>query len=526
MGKRAVNAAAEVPLLDRRSAGLLLHPTCLPSPHGIGDLGAEARAFAQLVASAGCSWWQVLPVTPPAFGGVPYASTSAFAGNPALIDLRGLVEDGLLLPGELPPVHQEARVDFGWVHHQKLPRLELAFARAPQVLARRDDLAADYRGFKKRERRWLEDFALFSALHEHQQHRSWVDWDPGLRDRKSSAIKKVAAEIADPIERHRFSQWLFDRQWRLLRGHAATHRVKLLGDLPIFVALDSADVWAHRGLFKLDRRGRPKEVAGVPPDYFSEDGQLWGNPLYDWDAMRRDGYRWWIDRFRSLLSRFDAVRVDHFIGFYRAWHVPAESNTAKTGRWRPGPRAHLFKALGEALGELPVVAEDLGAVTPEVWALRDRFGLPGMRVLQFAFGDRDKESEHLPHTYPRRAVVYTGTHDNDTVNGWFAELGAKIAAGGEDAEAAAAQRAHLLAYLGGLQDSLHWALVRLALASPANLAIIPVQDLLGLGSEGRMNVPGVPEGNWAFRLLPGAITGDHAARMAELSSLYGRVPPR
>lgn len=512
------------PVLSVRSSGLLLHPTSLASPHGLGDLGAEARAFIEFARSAGQTWWQMLPVTPPAGGDSPYGASSAFAGSPLLIDLRGLVADGFLRADELPAEQPTERADFSFAHTEKILRLEQAYRRKADVLGRKRGLAEDLEEFEHREATWLDDYALFAALHRAHAERPWTEWDHDVRDRSRDGLKRARRALAGEIAFHRFSQWLFDRQWRALKRHAVDRQVRLMGDLPIFVAHDSADVWSNRELFLLDRQGHPRQVAGVPPDYFSEDGQLWGNPLYDWRALAATGYRWWVDRFRALFERFDAVRVDHFIGFHRAWHIPAGAKTAKVGRWKPGPRAQLFRRLEKKLGALPILAEDLGAVTPAVWALRDQFGFPGMRVLQFAFGEPGSDNEHQPHLYPANAVVYTGTHDNDTISGWYASLGKRIAAGGKEGAAAALQRQHLLLYLDGMQDDLHWSMIRLVMLSAANTAIFPVQDVLGLGAEARMNVPGTAKGNWGFRLSRGALTEEHSARLSTLTTLYGRAP--
>lgn len=510
--------------LKRRTSGLLLHPTSLPSPHGIGDLGAEARAFVDFLQRAGQSWWQVLPVTPPAFGDSPYTSVSAFAGNPLLIDLRGLVQDGLLTDEDvaLPPA-PGPNVDFGWVWSHKRPLLERAFSRFTPAVQSRPELHDELEHFKRKQRRWLDDYAMYLAIHEAQGWKSWPEWERDLRDREPEALKRVKKDLGDKLDYHRFVQFVFHKQWQALRRYAKERHVSLLGDLPIFVALDSADVWAHRDIFKLDKQGQPKVVAGVPPDYFSEEGQLWGNPLYDWEALKERDYDWWVDRLGALFEHFDAVRIDHFIGFYRAWHVPAGAKTAKEGKYVPGPRSRFFERVEKKLGKLPIVAEDLGAVTPEVWALRDEFGFPGMRVLQFAFGS-SSDSEHLPHTYTQNSVVYTGTHDNDTTAGWWRGLEQKINTGAPDRDWAANVRRHLAEYVNRDPEPIHWTLIRLALMSAANTAIFPVQDLLGLTSEARMNVPGVAQGNWSWRLPHGALHDGLAADLSRLTHLYGRVP--
>lgn len=507
-------------VLDRRSSGVLLHPTSLPSPHGIGDLGSEARAFVDVLASARQRWWQMLPVVPPADGSSPYGAVSAFAGNPLLVDLRELVTLGLLDAAQLRRAEQPVRaaVDFGAASAAKLPLLDAAHARftAHPPAA----LAAEYAHYRDAQRSWLDDHALFLALHADQDHRRWLEWPVALRDRDPAALDEARVALADDIDRHTFIQFLFDRQWAALRTYAHARGVLLMGDLPIFVAHDSAEVWAHREVFKLDAEGQPNYVAGVPPDYFAAEGQLWGNPLYDWDALEERGYDWWIARFANLFFRFDAIRVDHFIGFYRAWHVPATATSAKAGKYLPGPREKFFEKVVEVLGEIPIVAEDLGAVTPGVWKLRDDFGFPGMRVLQFAFGDVERGSEHLPHEYTRRSVAYTGTHDNDTIVGWYRKHEAAAAAGDHGSRAVLQ---HVWRYLGNHPQQVHWAMIHLVMQSPADLAIFPVQDLLGLGSEARMNVPGVAEGNWGWRMAPGALSGDVPRILGELTTVFGRA---
>lgn len=507
-------------VLERRASGVLLHPTSLASPHGIGDLGAEAYAFVDTLAAARQRWWQMLPVVPPADGASPYGAVSAFGGNPLLIDLRDLVALGLLDAADITTAERpwSDAVDFGAVQATKLPLLDRAHAR--YVAAPPAELARAYADYRAAHASWLDDHALFLALHAAQGHRPWIEWPTPLRDREPAAIAEARRTLAVHIERHAFIQFLFDRQWAALRAHAARRGVLLMGDLPIFVAHDSAEVWAHRAVFKLDADGRPREVAGVPPDYFAEEGQLWGNPLYDWDALERRRFDWWISRFANLFFRFDAIRVDHFIGFFRAWHVPVTATTAKAGYYLPGPRHKLFERVAEVFGDVPILAEDLGAVTPGVWKLRDDFGFPGMRVLQFAFGDVERGSEHLPHEYTRRSVAYTGTHDNDTVVGWYTKL-EKAAAAGDDG--ARRQLEHLWRYLGNRPQQVHWAMTHLVMQSPANLAIVPAQDLLGLGTEARMNVPGVAAGNWGWRMKDRALDGDVARILGELTTVFGRA---
>jgi 4-alpha-glucanotransferase len=511
------------PRLALRRSGLLLHPTSLPSPHGLGDLGAEARMFADQLRAARQSWWQVLPLVPPAGGASPYTSSAAFATNPLLVDLRGLVALGLLEPSELEAAVRpvRARVDFGEAHAAKTPLLERAHARLLATPSSPHRAALEAWATTQA---WLDDYALFEALHEAHDHRSWTTWPIELRDRKPAALAEARRTHATRYDYHRFTQWAFETQWQALRAELTARGVSVMGDIPIFVAHDSVDVWANRRCFQLDADGAPTFVAGVPPDYFAKDGQLWGNPLYDWAAQAEDGYAWWIERFRNAFQRYDAVRVDHFIGFYRAWHVDRAATTARVGTFKPGPREALFEAVHAALGPLPIVAEDLGVIVPGVWKLRERFGYPGMRILQFGFGDIERGNEHLPHEVDVASIAYTGTHDNDTTVGWYQGLTELVDAGGDEAGAAAAQREHVWRYLGGVPEKVHWAAIRQVLQCPATLAMFPVQDLLGLGSDARMNVPGVADGNWGWRLLPGQLDGDALRILGEQTTLFGRHP--
>lgn len=499
-----------------RSAGLLLHPTSLPGPFGVGDLGPAARRWVDFVADAGCGWWQVLPLGPTGYRDSPYQSFSSFAGNPLLISPEGLVADGLVPASELSgaPAFGDGPVDFGHVYAWKLPLLD----RAADLLVAQSSprpssaLAADFVAFRAREAAWLEPFTLFMALKEAHGGGSWVDWPADERDARPQAIAAARERHARAIDRQAFRQWAFARQWAALREHARSRDVSILGDVPIFVAHDSADVWARRSLFQLDPAGRPSVVAGVPPDYFSKTGQLWGNPLYRWEAHAAEGYAWWIARMKATLRLVDVVRLDHFRGFAGYWEVPADATTAEGGRWVPGPGATFLDALARGLGGLPLVAEDLGEITPDVFALRDRFELPGMRVLQFAF--TDAANPFLPHHYVPNCVAYTGTHDNRTVAGWHAI-------------APAAERAFLERYRGPSSGDVAWDFVRMAWASVAVLAVTTPQDLLGLGDEGRINFPGKEEGNWTWR-LPADFHAMHAPRLAPrlraLGEPYGRTP--
>jgi 4-alpha-glucanotransferase len=498
---------ARLPKLSDRTSGVLLHPTSLPGGWESGDLGAEARAFVDFLADAGQSWWQMLPVGPTGYANSPYSAQSAFAGNPLLIDSERLVADGYLSEKD-----------------RRLARSEQLKNAFQAHLTGGGSRGRAFQAFVKAARPWLEDFALYRAIKSMHGEAQWTLWPAPLRDRHPATLARFKAEHSEEIEFVHFVQWRFAGDWRALRDYAHTRGVALIGDIPIFMAHDSADVWKTRDLYHLDRSGEPTLVAGVPPDYFSATGQRWGNPLYRWDRMRRKGYAWWIERFRATLSEFDAVRLDHFIGFSRYWAIPGHEPTAINGRWRRGPGPQFFKAVRRALHEahLPLIAEDLGVVTPEVRALRDAFGLPGIKILQFAFGTDPNAADFLPHNYPRNAVVYTGTHDNDTTAGWFHDPGS----GSRSPEQTETERRTALAYLGrpdGDRRDIHWHMIRAVLMSVANVAIIPAQDLLGLGSESRMNRPGTDRGNWSFRLAPGALTPAIAERLRQLSVTYDRV---
>lgn len=495
-----------------RSSGIILHPTCLPGPYGVGDLGEDAHRFVDFLAAAGQGRWQVLPLGPTGHGDSPYQSPSTFAGNPLLISPAALVEDGLLTAGELRdrPAFPLDHVDFAAAMAWKRARLEQAARRFPGEPAR--GLAEAFEGFAREHAGWLHDYALFMALRDAHPGAEWSDWPADIALRRGPALDGWARRLAGPVRMHKIAQFLFYRQWHALRRYAAARGIWLIGDLPIFTAYDSADVWSHPELFLLDDRGKPAAAAGVPPDAFSATGQLWGNPLYRWDEMARRGYEWWIDRIRTTLTLVDIVRIDHFIGFVRYWEVPAGAPTAAEGRWRPGPGEALGLAIQAALGGLPIIAEDLGLVTPEVEALRDRFELPGMKVLQFAFGG-DASHPYLPHRYGPNCVVYTGTHDNDTTVGWFAS-------------AAQAERSFAQRYLARHGDDIANDLIRLAMGSVADTVIVPLQDVLALGSEARMNVPGRPEGNWAWRFRWDMIRDHHAAQLRQMAEVYERAPTR
>jgi len=493
-----------------RAAGILLHPTSLPGFGGIGTLGAEAYRFVDFLQSAGMRHWQVLPLGPTGYGDAPYSTHSALAGNPYLVALDPLIEEGLLLPADLDPLRDlpETHVDFGRLVPAKSAVLRAAFRRVQE----RGAADASFVGFVADNRAWLDDFALFMALKDEHNGASWIDWEPALRGRQPAALERARERLADTIELHRHNQYHFFAQWTALKAYANQRDISIVGDIPIFVAFDSADVWANQSLFKLDDDGRPTVVAGVPPDYFSATGQLWGNPHYRWERLRDRGFDWWVERFRMLLRVVDAIRLDHFRGFAGAWEVPYGDDTAVRGEWVDGPGREMFDAIRASLGDVPIIAEDLGVITPDVEELRDGLGLPGMKILQFAFST-DAADPSLPHNFTRDTVVYPGTHDNDTTVGWFASL--------PDSEQLAVTR-----YTGASGADVSWDLIRLAIASVAVLAVVSMQDVLRLGSAARMNFPGRPEGNWTWRFTPGAITALHVRQLRQLNETYGRCEAR
>ena len=491
-----------------RAAGVLLHPTSLPGGYGSGDLGADAHRFVDWLASAGQKLWQMLPIGPTGLGHSPYMSPSAFAGNPLLIDLEDLREQGWLHADELAAdgAFDARRVAFDRVATWRSARLELAAARfdASASGGQLDAFAA----FCRAHASWLDDYALFTALCDYRPGLRWCDWEPSLARREPDALHAARTRHAARIRFHAFCQWRFFEQWQRLKAHANRRGIRIVGDVPIFIAHQSVEVWARPDLFELDERGEPTVVAGVPPDYFSATGQRWGNPLYRWAAHARDGYAWWTARLRHGLAAADVLRIDHFRGFAQYWEIPAGEPTAIHGRWRDGPGDSLFAAIEQSLGALPIIAEDLGLITPDVTALRQRLGFPGMAVLQFAFGGTS-DNHYLPHNHHVDAVVYTGTHDNDTIAGWWRG-------------ATAAERAHACAYLGIDPGQIRPALMRAAFASVAATAIVTMQDVLCLGSESRMNVPGEPEGHWAWRFEWSQLAEPDAVRLAALAALYGR----
>ncbi len=494
-----------------RSAGIILHPTSLPGRYGVGDLGPEAFRWIDFLAISGCSLWQVLPLGPTGFGDSPYQCFSAFAGNPYLISLEKLLGENLLHPNDLVkiPSFPLGKVDYGQVIPWKIGVLDRAYNHFKHTASQETrDAVIDFRA---RNQYWLEDFALFMALKEAHGGAAWTTWDVSLRDRNPDALRKARLDFSDAVDRQIFHQFLFFRQWGELRQDAETKGIRIIGDIPIFVAHDSADVWSHPELFFLDQTGKPTVVSGVPPDYFSPTGQLWGNPLYRWDVHQNSGFKWWIERIRTALNLFDIIRMDHFRGFVGYWEVPGTAKTAELGRWVPAPGKEFFLELKRILDDLPIIAEDLGVITPEVVELREYFQFPGMKIFQFGFAGGPADL-FLPHNYPTNCVVYTGTHDNDTARGWYERVG-------ED------EKDFYRRYLGRDGSNVSWDLVRGVWSSVANLVICPMQDLLSLGNEARMNYPGNPSGNWTWRLISDQLTKDLQERLYEFNYLYLRLNP-
>jgi len=494
-----------------RSGGVLLHPSSLPGPYGIGDLGPQAYRFVDWLASTGCKLWQVLPLGPTGYGDSPYQCFSAFAGNPYLISFEALLEDGLVTQADLAemPDFNASRVDFGQLIPWKLDLLQKAFAHYSSAT---EDLHNEFNTFRQENSDWLEDYALFMSLKEANGGGAWNGWDETLRKRNESALKKARQDHEEKILRYSFYQFLFFRQWNKLHAYAREKGIKIIGDIPIFIAYDSADAWAHPELFFLGEDSLPTVVAGVPPDYFSATGQLWGNPLYRWDVHKKAGYAWWLERFRSVLNFVDVVRLDHFRGFAGYYEIPFGAPTAETGQWMTGPGKDFFKTVSAELsdaenGLLPIIAEDLGVITPDVVELRDSFSLPGMKILQFGF--TSPSDPFLPHNYTRNCVAYTGTHDNDTALGWYDS-------------APEAERKFALRYLNSDGTDFAWDLIRGVWSSVAAYAVAPMQDLLSLSTEARMNFPSRLGGNWEWRMSEADMSADTARRLREFNELYWR----
>ncbi len=492
-----------------RESGILLHPTSLPGPHGIGDFGSSAFRFVDWLADAGQSLWQIMPLGPTGYGDSPYSSPSAFAGNPLLVSLTWLQGDGLLDERDVrdTPSFPQDHVDFGLAPEFKERLLRQAFQRFKGRDGDRQRAAFEH--FCVDEAWWLDDYALFMAIKRANDMRGWQDWDEPIRVRRDTAVLDAREDLAGELAYIRFVQFQFQRQWLELRAYANGRGIRIIGDIPIFVAEDSSDVWANQSQFKVDDEGRALAVAGVPPDPFSATGQIWGNPLYDWPAMRSDDFRWWRQRIGRTIQLVDIVRVDHFRAFGAAWVVPAGADTAATGHWERTPGGEVFAAIRRQFGDVPVIIEDLGVITPDVITLREILGFPGMNVLQFAF-ENDPTNVYLPHNYRPNSVVYTATHDNQTTIGWFATR--------SDGEREAIQQ-----YLGRDGADIAWDLIRLALSSVANTAILTMQDVLRLGDEARMNVPGQALGNWSWRCREDQLTNDLAGGLKGLTGLYGRL---
>ena len=499
-------------VMTNRLGGILLHPTSLPGMHGIGEIGKATNLWIDWLADAGCSLWQILPLGPTGYGDSPYQSFSSFAGNTLLIDLDRLIEEGLLSTQDLDPRPEFSphRVDYSLVMDYKERLLALASERYLSGAA--DHLKDDFELYCEAQAAWLDDFALFMALKKSHQGVAWPAWGQPLVVRQQEAVERAAKQLGKEVEDQRFRQFIFFRQWEAVRQHAAKAGVTIIGDIPFFTAHDSADVWPNHDLFQLDETGEPIVVSGVPPDYFSSTGQRWGNPHYRWDILRAKEYRWWIDRFKATLEMVDIVRLDHFRGFEASWEIPGDAPTAEIGRWAPGPGRAFLQALEKELGELPIIAEDLGIITPEVTALRDEFNLPGMKILQFGF-EGDPQHDFLPHNYPQRCVAYTGTHDNDTSKGWYDS-------------APEGARAFCRRYLGSDGRNISWDMIRALWASVAEWVVVPLQDVFGMSTEARMNYPGTLENNWRWRFTEKQLSQDLAVKLRDLSFLYGRMPTK
>lgn len=495
-------------MIFERSSGILMHPTSLPSHGGIGDLGPASYDFVNWLAAAEQTLWQVLPLGPVGYGNSPYSCTSAFAGNVFMISLERLAERGYLTPARLADIPEpQTAVDFESVRAHKLPLLREAARNFLQ--SAKGDARVRYDTFCSENKWWLDDYALFAVLREHFGDRPWNSWPEEIAQRKPDALQALHTELRDPIEVECFLQFAFFEQWKALRAYCAQRGIRIIGDVAIFVSYDSADVWTHPENYRLNADLSPEVVAGVPPDAFSETGQRWGNPLYDWEALKLRGYDWWIERIRWSVATCDIIRLDHFRGFEASWEIPADESTAVNGHWIPGPNMDLFRALKNDLGKLPFIAEDLGYITPEVRELRRKLDIPGMKVMQFGFGDKGAHI-YLPQRFTPDCVVYTGTHDNDTTVGWW------------NNSASVREKAWAGEYFGKVDDGINWAFLRAAFGSVATLAVIPVQDVLGLDSDARMNVPSKPGGNWTWRLASGVLTPELAQKLALLTKVTDR----
>ncbi len=491
-----------------RSSGILLHPTSLPGEYGIGTIGRSAYQFVDFLLLSGQKLWQIFPLGPTGYGDSPYQSFSAFAGNPLLIDFEALKNEGLISKDHLDTTQTFSydRVDYGNVIEFKYSILRKAFSNFFNLATSVEKVK--YENFCNRHAYWLEDYCLFMALKNHFQGRSWLEWDNSVKCRDFQVLENLKGELKGEIDFHKFLQYVFFKQWSYLKAYANVNGIKIIGDIPIFVALDSADAWANPDIFSFNDEMEPLEVAGVPPDYFSKTGQLWGNPLYKWSELRKSNYKWWIDRIENSLKLVDIIRLDHFRGFAAYWSVPYGQSTAINGKWKEGPGEKFFAAVREELGSIPIIAEDLGLITPDVIKLRKSFNLPGMKVLQFAF-DSEEENDYLPHNYDKNSIVYTGTHDNNTTLGWYNELNTQ-------------DKEYLKKYINLKDDDISWALIRTAWSSVSIFAIAPLQDLLKLGKEARMNIPGIAAGNWQWRCKEEDLTPHLTKELQELTTVYNR----
>lgn len=501
-------------MLNTRSCGVLLHISSLPSEHGIGTLGKEAYKFVDFLKKAGHEYWQILPVGPTGYGDSPYQSYSAYAGNPLLIDLDLLIKEGLVSENDPDIAVMDKKKGF-YDYSQLFSLKNIVLQKAYRKFIGFDDTEkiAKFRKFCRKNAFWLDDYAMFMALKYHFKQQMWTSWDDDIRLRKPEAMKSYSEKLSEMIDCWKFVQYIFFRQYRSLKKYANKNGVKIYGDMPIYVSMDSADIWAQPELFMLDSDNRPTKVAGCPPDAFAPTGQLWGNPLYDWEAMEKDGFKWWISRVKYSAKLFDLTRIDHFRGFESFYAIPAEDETAENGEWLKGPSMKLFKAINKALGEVPLVAEDLGFLTEDVRNMLKESGYPGMNVLEFAFGEDKADSSYLPHNYVKNSVVYIGTHDNQTAKGWLSSVTPKV-------------RRFVRRYTGAaIGESDVWALIRTAYSSVSMLAVIQMQDFLELGDKARMNIPStIGGGNWAWRMEKGVCTDKLAKRMKKLAKLYYRIP--